>query len=57
MSDVDILLRNKKSIKLQIQALESKKNSGKGLTGNEQAILEDMYYHLSVIENQLANYR
>lgn len=57
MSDINILLRNRESIKLQIQALESKKNSGKELTGYEQAILEDMYYQLSVIEKQLANYR
>ena len=57
MSDINILPRNRESIKLQIQALESKKNSGKGLTGYEQAMLEDMYYQLSVIEKHLANYR
>ena len=57
MSDINILLRNRKSIKLQIQTLESKKNSGKVITGYEQAMLEDMYYQLSVIEKQLANYR
>ena len=57
MSEINILLRNRESIKLQIQALESKKNSGKEITGYEQAMLEDMYYQLSVIEKQLANYR
>ena len=56
MSDINFLLKKRESIRLQIQALESKKNSGKGLTGNEQARLEDMYYHLSVVEEQLANY-
>ena len=57
MSDINILLRNRESIKLQIQALESKKNSENELTGYEQAKLEDMYYQLLVIEKQLANYR
>lgn len=57
MSDINILLRNRESIKLQIQALESKKNSKNELTGYEQAMLEDMYYQLLVIEKQLANYR
>lgn len=57
MSNINILLRNRESIKLQIQALESKKNSENELTGYEQAMLEDMYYQLSVIEKQLANYR
>lgn len=57
MSDINILLRNRESIRLQIQALESKKNSAEGLTGYEQAMLEDMYYNLSEIEKQLANYR
>ena len=57
MSDINILLRNRESIKLQIQALESKKNSENELTGCEQAMLEDMYYQLLVIEKQLANYR
>lgn len=57
MSDINILLRNRESIKLQIQALESKKNSENELTGYEQAMLEDMYYQLLVIEEQLANYR
>ena len=38
MSDINILLRNRESIKLQ-------------------AMLEDMYYQLLVIEKQLANYR
>ena len=57
MSDINILLRNRDSIKLQIQALESKKNSENELTGYEQAMLEDMYYQLLVIEKQLANYR
>ena len=57
MSDINNLLRNRESIKLQIQALESKKNSENELTGYEQAMLEDMYYQLLVIEKQLANYR
>lgn len=57
MSDINILLRNRESIKLQIQALESKKNSAEGLTGYEQAMLEDMYYIYQNIEKQLANYR
>lgn len=57
MSDINILLRNRESIKLQIQALESKKNSENELIGYEQAMLEDMYYQLLVIEKQLANYR
>lgn len=57
MSDINILLRNRESIRLQIQKLESKKNSGEELTAYEQAILEDMYYNLSEIEKQLANYR
>ena len=57
MSYINILLRNRESIKLQIQALESKKNSENELTGYEQAMLEDMYYQLLVIEKQLANYR
>ena len=57
MSDINMLLRNRESIKLQIQALESKKNSENELTGYEQAMLEDMYYQLLVIEKQLANYR
>ena len=57
MSDINILLRNRESIKLQIQALESKKNSENELTGYEQAMLEDTYYQLLVIEKQLANYR
>ena len=57
MSDINILLRNRESIKLQIQALESKKNSENELTGYEHAMLEDMYYQLLVIEKHLANYR
>ena len=44
MSDINILLRNRESIKLQIQALESKKNSENELTGYEQAMLEDTNY-------------
>ena len=57
MSDINILLRNRESIKLQIQALASPNTSANDLQGNEQAMLEDMYYQLLVIEKQLANYR
>ena len=55
MSDINILLRNRESIKLQIQALESKKNSENELTGYEQAMLEDMYYQLLVIEKLITD--